>query len=293
MKEIAPRGAALIEGTESFAVHSSVLSEPLIIDVALPTYSLESGGRMPVVYVLDGEGCFGLAAQSARNLQLVPGAFPQALIVGVRYDLREAANRLARGAALRFRDFTRNSDRAYIARMRAAPPPFGLPPEIAPGGANAFLSFLRNELKPFIASRYPTNQGDQTLVGVSLAGLFALETLMSGAQDFNRYIVISPSLWWNDRAILKAEAEYAGDKGSFAADVFLGVGELEEHEDASARMVSNLAELSFRLQSPSYSGLRVIHHVFAEESHLSVTPAAIARGLREILGIAATSVDRA
>lgn len=280
MQEAKSLGPARLAGTESFLVRSAILSDPLIIDVAHPVYPLGAGMRMPVIYVLDGDLCFALAAQSARSQQLAPGAFPQALVVGIRYDLDNAPDRIARRAGLRFRDFTRSVDETYIARMREAPPPFTLPEDVSAGSAERFFSFLSDELIPFVSSRYDADPADRTLVGVSLSGLFALETLLSGATQFHRYVAISPSLWWNDRAIFKTDFREEGMIQN--ARLFLGVGELEEAEDQSAHMVSNLEALAARLVSGPYRGLAVTHQVFGGESHLSVAPAGLARGLREV-----------
>ena len=46
--------------------------------------------------------------------------------------------------------------------------------------------------------------GQGALIGESLAGLFVIETLLKQPGLFDDYIAISPSLWWDNEALVKA-----------------------------------------------------------------------------------------
>src|SRR5690606_2886635 len=78
---------------------------------------------------------------------------------------------------------------------------------IAPrvGGSAPFRAFIADELMPEIGRRYRTS-GEAGIVGESLAGLFVLETLFERPALFDHYIALSPSLWWNDGALVKHAA---------------------------------------------------------------------------------------
>jgi len=90
------------------------------------------------------------------------------------------------------------------------------------GGAAAFLRFLREELKPLIDAKYHTQADDATLVGHSLGGLFALYALFQEPAVFQRYIVGSPSIFWNGKAILTEAASFARTHTDLSAHVFMG-----------------------------------------------------------------------
>lgn len=70
--------------------------------------------------------------------------------------------------------------------------------KIAPrvGASQAFRAFIRSELMPAIARRYPIT-GETAIVGESIAGLFVVETLLVEPDLSDTYIAIDPSLWWN------------------------------------------------------------------------------------------------
>ena len=76
---------------------------------------------------------------------------------------------------------------------------------IAPrgGGSAEFRRFLRDDLMPLIRARYRTTE-ETTIVGESLAALFIVETFLLEPGLFRHYIALSPSLWWNGGALLRA-----------------------------------------------------------------------------------------
>lgn len=76
--------------------------------------------------------------------------------------------------------------------------------EIAPvvGGSAGFRAFIRDELVPRIERSYPT-AGPRAIIGESLAGLFVLESLLLSPDLFDTWISLSPSLWWNDEALVR------------------------------------------------------------------------------------------
>lgn len=237
---------------------------------------------LPVVYVLDGDGAFGVVTQAVRMLQMEANGLPPMLVVGVGY--RYSSSKLARAehAAWRTRDFSPTLDAASQAQTRDVLAKQGFDVAIQPGGAPKFLSFLTTELRPIIAQTYAVDTADQTLVGMSLGGLFALYTLFNLPTAFKRYVILSPALWWDDRAIFAHEASYAASATDLAAKVFLGVGSLEEADGAPYWPVSNLAAMDAALRGRNYPSLDLTHHVFPEETHMSVYSGAVTRGLRTV-----------
>jgi uncharacterized protein len=165
-------------------------------------------------------------------------------------------------------------------------------------GAAAFLSFIEQEVKPAVEHRVPVDRERQTLFGHSLGGLFVLRALFDRPDAFQTYIAASPSIWWKDRAILAREEAFRARAGERAvnARLLITVGEFEQSlspEEAvlrgaeqrssellKRRMVDNARDLAGRLAALEARGLRVSFVPFAGETHGSVMPAAISRGLR-------------
>jgi predicted alpha/beta superfamily hydrolase len=273
------RGPAAISDTERFLLPAEGYDQPFQIDVALPSIPVAPGTRLPVIYVLDGNWIFAQAAQTARALSLGKDAIPQAIVVGIGYAI-EGPMVFPRTAALRYRDLAPGVDERHLGEARRFLPPNAWPPEEDLGSADHFLTFIENELKPFIEERYPADPNDQTLLGISLGGLFVLHALFGAPGSFQRYIAISPSIWWNACALHDAE-EQANFLGGVGGRLFMGVGGEEEDEAPDARMVMNMVELAERMRR-NFPDVRLASCVFEDESHLSVAPAGISRGLRAV-----------
>jgi predicted alpha/beta superfamily hydrolase len=74
-------------------------------------------------------------------------------------------------------------------------------------------------MKPYIASKFHTT-GTTTFIGESLGGLLGTEILLTKPSTFDKYIIISPSLWWDDGSLLKKTAVQPSRK----TDIYIGVG---------------------------------------------------------------------
>jgi predicted alpha/beta superfamily hydrolase len=70
-------------------------------------------------------------------------------------------------------------------------------------GANHFLSFLRTELFPFVEANYRGDPERRILSGWSFGGLFGLHTLFRQPESFSDYLILSPSIWWDEKTILQ------------------------------------------------------------------------------------------
>ncbi|BBM01764.1 alpha/beta hydrolase [Microbulbifer sp. GL-2] len=81
--------------------------------------------------------------------------------------------------------------------------------------------------------------GSSTLVGQSFGGLLATEILFKKADLFDNYVIISPSLWWSEEALLaNIPKDCCGDKS-----IYVGVGkEGQVMERLSRTLFSKLTE---------------------------------------------------
>lgn len=234
----------------------------------------------PVLYLLDGNSVFGTATEAMRVVGGHGAAvgIPPALVVAVGYPTEKAFDQPRRA-----RDYTPPA---------AGAPASGTP--VATGGADAFLGFIEGELKPEVERRFRVDRSRQTLFGHSYGGLFVLHALFTRCESFQRFVAASPSIWWQDRAILDGERRFTDAPPPAAAGcrllVTVGGSELQappgeppdparEERRRKARMEENARELVERLAALGPRGPEVSFVSFAGENHGSVIPAAIGRAV--------------
>lgn len=245
----------------------------------------------PVAYVLDANAVFGTVTEAVRLQSARPDAtgVTPAVVVGIGYP-----NELPLDPVRRTFDYTPMVDPAAL-----APRPDGSnwPPT---GGADAFLDFIEDELKPAIAGMAPIDPHRQVLFGHSFGGLFTLYALFRRPQSFQTFVAGSPSIWFGGGAILAIEKEFSAlvEAAAGQRSVLIGVGGLEQtpppargafkQRDAEVRaawiernrMVDNAREMAARLEKLAANGLRVRYDEFPDENHVSVVPPLVSRALR-------------
>jgi predicted alpha/beta superfamily hydrolase len=278
---------------EQFALPHPSGTGQLKISVAAPA-AQSPLAKTPVLYVVDGDLLFGIAAEVGRAMSAVAG-LPAHYVVGVGYDAFYADF-----LKLRTADLSPPISAEANAGMGALGAMIGSENN---GGADAFLTFLTDTLRTEIAARYPeTAGGEPILFGHSLGGLFAAHALLTRPDSFASYIVSSPSLWWDQFSTLKRLPAFKQKLGSLARQprVFVDVGGKEQDlpqrvpdgagmtlEEAqaqirAARMVDAANEFAVSLRD---AGLTQLQHItFAADDHTSVAPAAIVHGMRFALG---------
>jgi len=289
-----------LSSAEYFDIRSDAVSETYRIFVGKPA-SVQSGEKYPVIYVLDGNFLFA-SLHGMHSGMTITGELPQAFVISVGYDTPT----LPTVSAKRTRDFSPTDGGPYRA-MAPADPRFQF------GGAAAFLKFLNDELKPAIENHYPINPDNSSIIGTSFGGLFCSWLLLSRPEIFQRYILCSPSIWWHNEMIWDWEKQYAAAHQNLAATVFVTAGGFEtvertkqqlsavsraggpmkETADKMAaiyeqngwpRMAEITPEFTDRLNSRHYPGLDICCHNMPDETHMSVWPGGITRGLRYVFG---------
>lgn len=72
------------------------------------------------------------------------------------------------------------------------------------GGSANFIHFLEAELQPYIENVYPTSSR-KMLIGQSLGGLLASEILFKKPEMFTDFLIVSPSIWWDNHSLKSVE----------------------------------------------------------------------------------------
>ena len=267
-----------IENTQQFEIFSKEINQEFFINIGLPPNYSEDHDKYPVVYVTDAGPNFSGLMGSIPLMQLV-NDLPSFVLVGISYKSQNSMDSMS----LRNRDLTPTNDKVWMATQKDMYKIFGEDlPQVEAGGAKYFLDFINDEIKPFINNKYYVDTTDQTYCGFSLGGLFGLYTLFNSSNSFKRYVIGSPSIWWDDRYILKVEEEYAKKNKNLSAKVFMSIGDLEEEEGDNFKMILNMKTLSKTLLSRKYEGLDLKTAIFEDETHCSAISATLNRGLRNV-----------
>jgi predicted alpha/beta superfamily hydrolase len=235
----------------------------------------------PVLYVTDADLWFCTAAELTRLMHILYAVLPPILVVGIAYGTEDP---MLQGE-IRNRDLTPTASPGFEEMGRRMNPDWkpALPEGRRMGRAPEFLAFLEEEVKPFVAERYPV-EGKGALFGCSLGGLFTLYALLARPGSFDHYIAGSPAIWWDDAVLFDFEERMAASTTDVAAGLFMGVGSLEEGGGITSqdpfKFITNVREMASRLESRQYPSLRIETRVFDNEGHTSVPPVVLTRGLR-------------
>ncbi len=203
--------------TGKIETHPSFFSTHLannrdIIVYLPPNYDKDTNLRYPVLYLHDGQNIFDGATsfipgqewqcdETTQRLVLANRIQP-IIIVGVYNTGQERIN-----------EYTPTVDARYSKG----------------GKATLYGKFLVEELKPFIDKEYRTltDQSNTALGGSSLGGLVSLFIGFEYPEIFGKLAIISPSVWWDNRTILK-DVEKISKKPNIK--IWLDIGTKESKE---------------------------------------------------------------
>lgn len=252
----APALGARVDGAivigESRQVWSQTLGEQRRVLIYLPPHYERSGLKYPVLYLLDAEAQFHSVTGVLHALASLNGRVPEMIVVGVTNTNRT-------------RDLT---------------PPAQHPEKLstmqrAGGGADDFLTFLADELAPWVDARYRT-EPYRVLVGHSFGGLFAIHALLQRPASFQAYVAISPSLWWDERTPLARARAGLGSLPPGRRFLYLTWG---DHEPTISETTGQLVDW---LQAHPPAGLPWAHRYYRGEDHGTTPLRSLPDGLQAV-----------
>ena len=237
------------------------------IYVCLPGSYEHTNKTYPVIYMLDAYSSFGIMTQM-QHLLAFDKELPEAIIVGISSE----------GGSKEFiynraRDFTPT----YIPQdslpnfVRAMTP--------TSGGAPKFLKFIKEQLIPVIEKNYRVNKNDRTLVGHSYGGLFCFYTLFREPELFNKYVILSPALLWDNGFVLKEENNFAESHKKLNTRIYTAVGSLEPDY-----ILDGWKKLIASIRLHKYIGLSIKDEVLPDETHYTMIPFMSTHGLKYVFG---------
>lgn len=217
-------------------LHSTVLNEERRLNIYLPG-SFDKTKSYPVIYLLDGSYNEDfLHITGLTQFYNMTFGMPEAIIVGISNVDRK-------------RDFTHHTDAADLKQEFPTT-----------GHSAAFIQFVEQELKPFVEQHYKTN-GTNYLIGQSLGGLLATEILLKKPELFSHYLIVSPSLWWDNESMINQADELIAQQQKHDRFVYIAVGAKEP-----AIMRKDAAKLAKVLSKYQ----KVIFNKMKEEDHATI-----------------------
>lgn len=263
-----------IPETEMRTIRSAAAGQEYCISIAFPFLYHESPKKTyPVIYVLDANLYFGMVVEMVRAMNVrvsFCNELPDAIIVGIGYLVSGSlAEAHAQVMHLRMRDFLPEASEWGEKFMQEH---FPIPNHVDSGGAAHFLQFIHQELVPMIESEYRTDPTDRILMGHSWGGNFAFYTLFHQPHLFQRYVVVSPDLPFDD------EREYADQHNSLPVRMYLAAGVPELNEQGLSRFHSFVDTVKSR----HYAGFTLTHQLIANCTHCAVVAPAFQAGLSDV-----------
>ncbi|HEY1040182.1 MAG TPA: alpha/beta hydrolase-fold protein [Bacteroidia bacterium] len=148
------------------------------------------------------------------------------------------------------------------------------------GYSDKFMSFIEKELQPYIEKKYKTT-ASKTIIGQSLGGLFATEILFKKPALFNKYIIISPSLWWDNGSLLNYTPKILDSTFAQPICVYIGVGK----EGLTPTKIPRVMEvdanlLAEKIQSGKGKNVKCYFDYLPGEDHATIGHQAIYNALR-------------
>ena len=235
-----------------------------------PPFRYESMQSAPLILCLDGAWTAGTVRDATRIMSM-SGEAPEAIVASL--------------------SFTDTSMGDYLrSRARWFCPTEWVPPEVTgvkgiaaedTGQALTYLAFIRDQVLPRLQADWRISQ--TWLVGHSFSALFGLRTLFHAPELFDKYLLASPSIWWDERVMLDIEDDFAATHNDLDAHVFLTAGR-DEDMLTGFNMCQNMQEMATRLKGRNYPNLTIGHAILPTESHSSTIGAAVSRGVRFLIG---------
>jgi len=200
-------------------IHSNILSEKRTLNIYLPA-GYNDTTRYPVIYLLDGsadEDFIHIAGLvQFLNFPWV-NILPNSILVGIANVDRR-------------RDFT------FPTTIEKDKKDFP-----TTGRSKEFINFIESELQPFIEKKYKTT-ASKTIIGQSLGGLLATEILFKKPTLFSSYLIVSPSLWWDNESLLLAKPEILKPNFTKPVSIFVAVGKEEKEMIADAKKLVSIID---------------------------------------------------
>ncbi|MFT3795479.1 alpha/beta hydrolase [Flavobacterium sp.] len=233
-------------------IQSTVLNEKRILNIYLPDGYEKNTAAYPVIYLLDGSAnedfihIVGLV-----QFMTMTERMPASIVVGIANVDRK-------------RDFT------YPTTIEQDKKDFP-----TTGSSEKFISFLEKELQPYITKNYRISDS-KTIIGQSLGALVSTEILLKKPNLFTNYIIVSPSLWWDNESLLHKAPQLLSAQADTNRQVYVSVGSEGKIMEADAKQLHKV------LVESGKKNLKVFFQPLPEENHATILHNSIYKALETL-----------
>jgi len=170
-----------------------------------PTYNLERDRMFPVLFMQDGQNLFDPETSFMKGNYWHLGETADELILAGKIEPLVMVGIYNTGEH-RIDEYTPLEDR-----------------RLGGGRADAYGQMLVEELRPFVAQKYRVivSGADCGMGGSSLGGLVSMYLGLRYPHIFGKLAIMSPSVWWRNRTILKTVSQLRHNTGQ---RVWLDIG---------------------------------------------------------------------
>jgi uncharacterized protein len=231
---------------KEFTLQSASNGATYKIKIGLPSnYNETTTKKYSSIYVLDGEENFDFVANKCKEIS---GQYsvPNVLVVSIGYGKDRSI------------DYT----------------PTKVSSET--GGGAEFLNFIEAQLIPRIEQDFSadTTRSSRVILGHSYGGLFGAFALAVNNNLFGNYIILSPSIWFDNEVSLLLEKQNRINNKQKHQLVFLGIGELEN----AGRMQAPF-EAFYQILRDNYSDINLSKNREKDLDHMGSKNPNIIKGL--------------
>ena len=229
---------------------SKYVNDSIKIDISLPAgYNNDPGKYYHVLYMTDGY--WRRTEHDTIHKMSDDKEIPDVVVVGIGYPDDYDFDKI------RIRDLIINADKLFAC--------------------------IKNEVMPYVESKYRVNTKNRTLWGSSYGGYFLIYALTEHFKQgelFKNYICASPALNppYKHVDLIKNEKEMRDDHKELPVNLFLAVGGNEEK-----RFLDSYDGIVRTFENHKYKGFYFEHEIIPGKNHHTVWEPALLKGLKEFL----------
>ncbi|MBX2907521.1 MAG: alpha/beta hydrolase [Taibaiella sp.] len=244
----------------NYALHSHILHQDRKLNVYIPPgYKENDTTHYPVVYLLDG----GMDEDFLH-------------IVGLyQFSSFEWVSRVKPSIIVGIVNVDRKHDFTFPSRQPKEQKNYP-----TSGGSAPFIDYLQKEVQPWVAQHYRTT-AHRTIVGESAGGLLATEILLKRPEMFSRYILVSPSLWWNDGSLMRyptTRLKECKDR----KEIYISSGKEGLAPGNNHVMEVDANVMAERIRALNNHNLHLVHDYLPDEDHATTGHRAVLNALKSL-----------
>lgn len=233
---------------------SKEINSTFLIYVYLPISYYESQKKYPLMILTDAHMDIGIA-KTTFDFLTFGREIKEVILIGIGYPPSSTLDSFKK----RFRDMTPSHVEGYDPS----------------GSADKFVSFIKNELFPFLESNYRVDMTDRCYFGVSLGGLLGGHILIEYPELFNHYIIGSPSYWWDNKEIVKRISSKTIIMSDSVKTVYTYIGSNE-----GSGMINPWTEYNNLIMNKLNKNVKFHSQIYQDETHMSASLAAFSTAIK-------------